>query len=403
MKPKSIRPISRRGFIKTTAGIVAGSSAISVPELFSRGSDTVRIGYLPIIDAVPLLIAYTKGYFRDEGLQDVRPRLIRSWSTLSESFIADKFNLVHLLFPIPIWMRYRNKIPVKVLAWDHTNGSAITVRSGSGINGFKDLGGKQIAVPYWYSIHNMVLQMGLRKAGLKPVIQPQSAALKADEVNLFILAPPEMAPALLGRKIDGYIVAEPFNALAERRIQAKIMRFVGDIWQNHPCCVVVMKESAVREQPVFASKIVHAIARAQYWINGNRRETARILSRDETRLLPQNKTILYNALSDYSVERYGPGSLPQAIRHPHWKINRVDFQPYPYPSATNLILTEMQKTLVDGSSDFLRALNPAFVAKDLIDDRFAKEAVRDLGGAGKFPGMDLTRVWDREEIIDFDL
>ena len=68
----------------------------------------------------------------------------------------------------------------------------------------------------------MIIQMGIKKAGLTPVIQSQSVKLKSNEVNLFILAPPEMPPALLGKKIDGFIVAEPFNALAELKIKAKI-------------------------------------------------------------------------------------------------------------------------------------------------------------------------------------
>ncbi|HEB32817.1 MAG TPA: ABC transporter permease subunit [Spirochaetes bacterium] len=151
-----------------------------------------------------------------------------------------KVNLVHLLLPIPIWLRYNKGYPVKVIAWNHTNGSALTVGPRSNIQSFADLGKKQIAVPYWYSMHNVILQLGLRKHGLKPVIKPQNAKLAVDEVNLFILPPPEMPVALAGNKIDGYIVAEPFNALAEEKLKAKIMRFTGDIWKSHPCCTVVM-------------------------------------------------------------------------------------------------------------------------------------------------------------------
>jgi len=395
---------SRRDFIKTASkivGVAGAHSAFYIPELLSAEQRTLRIGYLPIIDSAPLLIAYANGYFKDEGLKLARPRMIRSWSTLSESFMANKFNLVHLLFPIPLWMRYQNRIPVKILAWDHTNGSAITVRADSGILSFSDLGGKQIAVPYWYSMHNMIIQMGLRKAGLTPVIQPQNKRLEKNQVNLFVLSPPQMAPALLGGKIDGYIVAEPFNALAELKIKARIMRFVGDIWKNHPCCVVVMKEALVKNSPVFTAKVVHAVARAQLWINQNREKTAKILSREETRLLPQSYRILNHALNEYSMDMYGSDSPIHAIRHPEWKINRVDFQPYPYPSATYVILSEMKKTLVEGNSRFLNQLDPTFIEKDLIEKKFVKEAISNLGGMSKFPHMDLTSPWEREEIIDF--
>ena len=397
---------SRRSFIYKASkaiGTASLNSLFFVPHKSYAEPDTLRIGYLPIVDAAPLLIAYARGYFRDEGLKVDRPRMIRSWSTLSESFMANKFNLVHLLFPIPLWMRYQNKVPVKILAWDHTNGSAITVKDRSGIKGFSDLGGKQIAVPYWYSMHNMILQMGLRKAGLKPVIQPQNRKLEKNQVNLFVLAPPQMAPSLLGGKIDGYIVAEPFNALAELKIKARIMRFVGDIWKNHPCCVVVMKEDLINRNPVYTSKVVNAVARAQLWINHHREEAAKLLSREESRLLPQAYQVLHQALSEYSVENYGPGSNLRSIRHPEWKINRVDFQPYPFPSATHLIVQEMSKTLVEGNSKFLKQLDPVLIEKDLIEKKFVKEAINNLGGLSKFPHMDMTSPWEREEIINFDV
>ena len=78
-----------------------------------------------------------------------------------------------------------------------------------------ELGGKTLAVPFWYSMHNIVLQMALREAGLTPVIKGEGEAVGAKEVNLQILQPPDMPPALAAKKIDGYIVAEPFNALGE--------------------------------------------------------------------------------------------------------------------------------------------------------------------------------------------
>ena len=394
--------LNRRAFIAKSglvgASVLAGS--FGFPSLRAAESEVLRIGYLPITDAAPLLVAYAMGFFKEEGVKAVRPRLIRNWSSLSEAFISNHFNITHLLFPIPIWMRYNNKIPVKILAWDHTNGSAITVKRDSNIKDFSDLAGKQVAVPYWYSMHNMILQMGLRNVGLKPVIKSQSETLKSNEVNLFILPPPEMPLALMGNKIDAYIVAEPFNALAELKIKAKIMRFVGDIWQNHPCCVVVAKEKLIQQNPVFTGKVVQAITRAQLWISQNRDAAARLLSKKGSGLLPQNETILKQALSNYSPKTYAtPNGM--AIKHPDWKINRVDFQPYPYPSATRLIIEQMKKTRVEGKSAFLNNIQPDFVVNDLVDDRFVKAAIENLGGLKTFGKYDYSTPWGRKEIIEF--
>ncbi len=389
---------SRRDFLK--AGAAGALGATLRPAGVHAGSmEEPRIGYLPITDAAPLLIAHARGYFQEEGLKMRRPIRVRSWSTLAESFLSGKFNVTHLLLPIPIWMRFKNKIPVKILAWDHTNGSAVTVRGDSRIKGFADLGGRRIAVPYWYSIHNILLQMGLKKFGLKPVIQPQSAPLKSDEVNLFVLSPPEMPAALFGKKIDGYIVAEPFNAIGEMKIHARIMRFTGDIWKNHPCCVVVMNEHTVRSQPVFTRKVVNAIVRAQLWLLQYPEKSAKILSREGGGYLPVAEKILLRAFTGYDLSTYAAGDPPHAIKHAEWNIGRIGFQPYPYPSAIHFIVKQMRRTLMEGDASFLKSLRPDFAATDLVDDSFVKKAISDVGGPGKFSAIHIDHPWEREEIV----
>ncbi len=393
-------PLNRRDFIKTL-GAGAAAGLCCKPRFSFGGSDeTLRIGYLPITDATPLLIAHALGYFAEEGLKVERPRRVRNWSTLSESFMTDKFNLTHMLLPIPVWMRYNSNMPVKVLAWDHTNGSALTVRSDLSIKSFVDLGGKQIAVPYWYSMHNIILQMGLKKVGLTPVIRPQSYKLKSNEVNLFVLPPPDMPVALAGRKIDGYIVAEPFNAMAELKIGAKILRFTGDIWKNHPCCVIVMKEEIINTDPVFTQKTINAVVRAQKWVTGNMAEAAKILSREGEGYLPTSVESLKRVFTGYELSVYGPGAVPQAIHHPEWKISRIGFQPYPYPSATRFIVNEMRQTRMEGDTGFLKTLDPDHVVKDLMDDSFVKKAIMDVGGPSAFGAIDMAHPWKREEVIE---
>lgn len=140
-----------------------GGLASTLPQMArAQDDDVVRIGYLPITDATPLLVAHAKGYFADEGLEAEKPTLIRGWAPLIEGFTSNKFNLVHFLKPIPVWMRYNNNFPVKIMAWAHTNGSALVVGRHTDVTDFAGLGGKQVAVPFWYSMHNIVLQYAAR-------------------------------------------------------------------------------------------------------------------------------------------------------------------------------------------------------------------------------------------------
>ncbi len=357
--------------------------------------DVVRIGYLPITDATALLTAHAKGYFEEAGLKVEQPTLIRSWSALVEGFASGKFNLVHLLKPIPVWMRYNNKFPVKILAWGHTNGSGLVVGGDTGITKFSDLGGKRLAVPFWYSMHNIVLQYALRESGVKPVIKPEGATIAADECALQILAPPDMPTALAARKIHGYIVAEPFNALGELRVNARMLRFTGDIWKNHPCCVICTNESYTRDKPEWTQKVTDSIVRAHIYASKNKAEVAKLISRDGKGYLPTPSDVVEKSMTDYGPAYDANG----AIQHRDWKNGRIDFQPWPYPSATKLIVENMNKTLVEGDTTFLKNLDPNFVAEDLVDYRYVKQSLSNNPDWINDPSVDRANPFERKEIL----
>ena len=378
--------VNRRELFQTAAGLAAMSGLLPTPSyaLEKKFDPVVKIGYLPITDAAALLVAHEAGFFKKEGLDSKRPTLIRSWEQLVEGFASHRFNLTHLLIPIPIWMRYGNHYPVKIVAWDHTNGSAVVVRKDSGINSFKDFGGKQFAMPFWYSIHNIISQLELRNAGIKPVIKPQHAKLAPDECNFLVLPPPNMPPALAARTIDAYCVAEPFNALGELKAGGKLLRFTGDIWKGHPCCVVVMHEADAMD-PVrahWAQAVLNAIVQAQIFINENRKEVAHMLSRDGKRYLPFPHEVIERAMIFYN-----PAHYKEAIQHPEWKQDRIDMNPWPYPSATEMVTSDLKKTLVTGNSSFLHSLSPSFVAKDLVNYDHVKKATEKYPAWKKDPSV----------------
>jgi len=367
--------INRRDFL--TMGAAAAMGAALPSPIFAKEKQwdpVVRIGYIPITDAAALLVAHELGFFKKEGIDSVRPTLIRGWSPLVEAFASHRFNLTHMLIPIPVWMRYNNKFPVKITAWDHTNGSAILVGKDSGINSPKDFGGKQFAVPYWYSIHNIVSQRIMKEAGITPVIRPQSAKLASNECNFLVLPPPSMPPALAAKTIDGYCVAEPFNALGEIKAGGKVLRFTGDVWKGHPCCVVVMHEQDAMDpdRAAWAQGVHNAIVAAQIYLAENRDEMAHMLSRDGKKYLPVPAKVVKRAMLFYNPAYY---KNPAAIQHPEWGQDRINFQAWPYPSATELVVSDLKKTVVTGDAGFLDTLTPEHVSKDLVNYDFIKKSL----------------------------
>ena len=393
--------MGRRDFMLDSlaaGGLLAGGLSLTsrLANAAPPEDEVVRLGYLPITDATSLLVAYAKGFFKEEGLKAEEPTLIRGWSSLVEGFTAGKFNLVHLLKPIPVWMRYNNDFPVKITAWAHINGSGLVVGRHKEAQSFADLGGSQIAVPYWYSQHNIILQMGLREAGLKPVLKAMTAELAPDEVNLSIMPPPDMAPALASQKIDGYIVAEPFNAAGELMAGAKMLRFTGDIWRNHPCCVVCMNENTLNAKPEWSQKVTNAVVKAQVFAQQNKAEVAHLLSKDGEGYLPMPADVVTQAMTSYADADY---ARPDAIQHPDWDNGRIDFQPYPFPSATRFLVDAMKQTKVGGDTTFLTELESDFVAQDLVEYRYVEQAMKQIKGWESAPGIDMANPFQREEVI----
>lgn len=392
--------VSRRHVLDHLAmgGMAALLSALPTRTFAETADDdVVRIGYLPITDATPLLLAHAKGYFEEEGLKTEKPTLIRGWAPLIEGFTAGKFNLVHLLKPTALWLRYNNHVPVKVVAWAHTNGSALVVGGDTNVRTFADLAGKQIAVPFWYSMHNIVLQYALRQAGLTPVIKPADAPLGPKETNLQILQPPDMPPALAAKKIDGYIVAEPFNALGELNAGGRILRFTGDIWKNHPCCVVSVLEPFIQKRPEWTQKVLNAVVRAEIYASQHKAEVAELLSRDGAGYLPAPAPVVKRAVTFYSDDAAYKSS--GAIKHADWRNGRIDFQPWPYPSATKLIVESLKKTVVGGDNAFLEKLDPAFVAKDLVEYQYVRKALERYPDWKRDPSVNSTDPFNRQEVL----
>ena len=374
---------SRRELLKLSALLTAGG-ALPLLQSFNAQAAVepdapVRIGYLPITDATPLLVAHHNKTYEAQGLTVEPPRMFRSWAQLVEAFISGQVNVVHLLSPITVWARYGSKVPAKVVAWNHVGGSALTVAPA--INQIKDLGGKTVAVPFWYSMHNVVLQHLLREGSLEAVTKGEPSA---SQVKLVVMAPSDMTPALAAGQIAGFIVAEPFNAGAELLKVGKVLRFTGDVWKNHACCVVFMHERDLNQRPEWSQKVVNSIVQAQAWTQDNRAATARLLAKDgPNRYTPHSVETLLRVLEP-SADQARQYQASGAIRHPEWKEERIDFQPYPFPSYTEKMVELLKLTKMEGDGAFIASLDPKKTARDLVDDRFVKQALKQVGGLKTF-------------------
>lgn len=342
-------------------------------------TEQLRVGYLPITDAAPLLIAHSATLYPAGVVSSAKPVLFRSWASLAEAFISRQVDVVHLLMPMAVQLRYGLGGGVRILGWNHTNGSALTVAPN--IRDLSDLAGRQVGIPGWWSIHNIVLQQLLRANGIRPVVR-RSASRSERTVELIVMSPSDMVPGLANGSIAGYVVADPFNAMAQIKKIGRIHTFLGDVWRDHACCVLITRDDVIATNPVAVQAVTDAVVAAQLRIDGDRKAAAAALA---GRYLPQPLPAVQTALTYPNP--------PYAFTHPEWQPQRLGFQPFPFPSFTQRLLEAMGETVVDGDRRFLERLDPAGVHTDLIDDQFVRHSLYSHGGPAAF-GLpaDLTRI-----------
>lgn len=317
-----------------------------------------------------MLVAHGKGFFQQHQIQTVKPILFRSWASLVEAFLSGQVNLIHVLSPMSVWMRYGSRAPVRALMWNHICGSALTVRPD--IKQIHDLQGQTVAIPFWYSIHNIVLQQVLRQAGLHIVEKnPQ-----AGQVRLTVMPPSDMVAALAAKQIAGFIVAEPFNALAESKGVGKILRFSGDIWQEHACCLTMMHDHDIQNRPEWVQGVINALVEAAAFAKHHRIETAELLAKQGiNKYTPHDVNVLRNILQPEPIA-WAKYERSRAITHPEWQQQRIDFQPFPFQSYSELLVKLLKETHLAGVNTFLQEVQPESAAKELFDTRFVQAALQ---------------------------
>ncbi|MGW7168580.1 ABC transporter substrate-binding protein [Streptomyces sp. NPDC054884] len=390
--PGPSRPYSRRGALRlggrvltgaTLAGLAGTGAVRSVaPSASTRGGlldRPLRIGYLPITDASALLVAYERGLLADAGVDAERPVLFRSWDSLAQALTTGQVDVVHMLMPMALQLRIAKKAPIKVVAWGHTNGSALTVAPR--ITDVAQLAGAKVAIPFWWSVHNVLLQRMLAAAGLKAVTGTASAA--AGTVQLLVMSPADMVPALQTGSIAGFVVADPFSALAEASGAGHVLRFLGDVWKDHACCAVTVREDLATAHPEAVTALVASVARAQQWLSAHHTRGARELG--PTGYLPQPVKAIDKVFNRTAA------AYRDVLRHPAWQGQQLGFSAFPAASYTASLVELMGRTTVDGDTSFLSGLTGAAAHRELVDDRFVTQALSSVG---------IPLVRNRKELIE---
>jgi ABC-type nitrate/sulfonate/bicarbonate transport system substrate-binding protein len=199
----------------------------------------LKIGFLPITCATPIIFAGAADFYGKEGL-NVSLQKTAGWAIVRDKVLAKEFDASHMLSPMPLAITMgagSSAVPMVMPVMENINGNAITLAMRHKNNRDpKNWKGMKFAIPFDYSMHNFLLRHYLAEHGLDP----------DKDVQLRVMAPPDMVANLKSDNIDGFIVAEPFNQRAVYENIGFIHALTSEIWDNHPCCA--MREHACSKE-----------------------------------------------------------------------------------------------------------------------------------------------------------
>jgi len=257
----------------------------------------LNLGYVPLVDAAPLVIAHELGFAAEEG---IGLNLLRqpSWSAVRDLLAMGQLDAAHMLSPLPIAMSLGlGSITAQVDAMMtlSANGNVIGVARGvadcmrsHGWQGRFDtpietgqaliasVAAPRIGVPFPHSMHVELLQYWLDALGLA-------------NATMVTVPPPQMADAVAAGDLDAFCVGEPWGSVAVESGVGELVLPGSAIWAFAPEKVLGARRDWIESNPVAVQALVRAIWRAGEWLGqaGNRSLASEVLARSEFLDLPE--------------------------------------------------------------------------------------------------------------------
>src|SRR5690242_5021919 len=264
----------------------------------------IKVGFIPIIDCAPIVLAEELGAYERQGLE-VEIRREVSWANVRDKLALGKLDASHILSPLPLALTLgvdSVSVPVINAMTLQVNGNALTLSSSLWremeeaapelMAQYRAKGGQPLdaralaavvakraaarakpvvlASVFPYSPQNYMTRLWLSSAGLDP----------DRDVRMVVVPPPHTVAYLSGGAVDGYCVGEPWNQQAQALGIGRIAITGPDIWKGMPEKVLGTTESWAANNPNTLKALIKALIEACLWLDepNNRAEAARILS-----------------------------------------------------------------------------------------------------------------------------
>lgn len=334
----------------------------------------VRLGFIPLTDCAPLVVAREKGMFAQEGLQ-VELSREPSWANIRDKVMLGALDGAQMLAGMPVASQLGISAIRKPLSTSLSlglNGNAITI-SNSLFNALIDSGCDLLqrpitarvlrsiieakrtrgdepltfAVVYPVSSHNYELRYWLAEGGVDP----------DNDVRIVVIPPPQMVSQLRAGKIDGFCVGEPWNSVAVRGGLGHVLITSHQLWGHKPEKVLGVTEDWAERNPEIHRRLVRALMLAGAWLDepSNRIEAAALLARPE--YVGISAEVLHLPLSNLMT--YDPGDEP--IAHPDFNVFHRYAAMFPWRSHALWFMTQILRWgQLERSENLVKAASRAY-------------------------------------------
>ena len=358
---KALFPVDsvRRGFLRAVGANTARAAIASLlpmqalqamaQEKRPLEKKDLKIGFIAITCATPLIMADPLGFYKKEGL-NVQLNKTAGWALIRDKMINKEHDASHFLSPMPLATTMglgSTQVNMNVASIQNTNGQAITLHAKHKNNRDpKNWKGMKFAVPFEYSMHNFLLRYYLAENGINP----------DTDVQIRVTPPPEMVANLRAGNIDGFLGPDPFNQRAVYDEVGFIHILSKDIWDGHPCCAFGVSDEFIKQYPGTFAALYRSVLGASFMASQpkDRDLIAKVIA--PTQYLNQPETVLTQVLTGKFAD--GLGNIRNVP-------DRANFDPVPWQSMAVWMLTQMKRWgYVKGDINYKQIAEKVFLLTD---------------------------------------
>lgn len=219
---------------------------IQMTRSIRSAGNQLRVGFVPLTDCAPLVMAQELGLFKKYGLNVELSREL-GWATIRDKIIHRELDAAHALAAMPVAASLGlGSIPCDCLTALvlNLNGNAITLSNDLWKRGVRD--GRTLrteitrvrhekmftfGVVFPFSSHRHLLRRWFSAHGIDP----------ERDVRIVVVPPPQMVTNLQAGHLDGFCVGEPWNSVAVQSRAGWIAATSSELDALHPEKVLMVR------------------------------------------------------------------------------------------------------------------------------------------------------------------